>query len=143
MTVKTGGPIRGLIGRWFMRFEAAGGILTQFFSGTTAISALSGVLSYAGYRHFVPYIAVGWLLMIPIIAVAYSDGGIMGRKNRERADYGKNWASPQSRIDDEMIARGWLAGEKGDTLSDDERDAIAEELDAAFRDLSDGVEIER
>jgi hypothetical protein len=146
MTVRTGGPIRGLLGRWVMRFEAAGQMLSMVFQGTTAVSALSGVLAYTGFQEFVPYqqyvpvvLAVG-VAGIFLFAYVYVELGVYNRKNREKQDRGNNFAKPQNRIDDEMIARGVAAGVFGRPLDNSERAAIDGEVDAAYRKFRDGVQ---
>lgn len=142
MTVRTGGPIRGILGRWVMRFEAAGQMLSMAFQGTTAVSALSGVLAYVGYQAYVPYVlAVGGLAAFAF-AFGYVELGVYNRKNREKQDRGNNYAKPQNRIDNEMIARAAVAGWRGRPLTDTERAAIDEELDSAFVELRDGITID-
>lgn len=141
MTVPMEGPIRGLIGRWVMRFEAAGEILRLAFQGTTAVSALSGVLAYTGFQRWVPLVlGVGVLVVIGFV-FAYVELGLYNRKNREKQDRGNNFAKPQNRIDDEMIARGVAAGLYGRRLERDERAAVDAELDEAYRKHRNGLKI--
>lgn len=139
--VKTHGPIRGFLGRWVMRFEASGEILRITFQGTTAVSAVSGVLAYTGNRSFVVPVLVSGALAIFAFAYCYVEWGVYNRKNRERQDRGNNFAKPQNRIDDEMIGRIVAASVKGRPLTDDERAAAQAEADEAYRDLRDGIPI--
>ena len=142
MSIKTHGPIRGLLGRWVMRFEASGQIISMAFQGTTAVSALSGVLAYTGYQRFVPYVLGLGSVLAFLFAYIYVEWGVFSRKNREKQDRGNNWAKPQNRIDDEMIARGVAAGLYRRELDDDERAAIDAELDDAYRKHRDGIPLE-
>ena len=141
--MNTEGPIRGLIARWLMRFEAAGGILQIGFLGVTAASTLVTALSLLGLESYAPAVLVAGLVGVVVYAWAYVELGIYNRKNRERQDRGNNFAKPQNRIDDELIARGTAAGLKGETLSATEREAIDEELDDAYRRYRGGIDIER
>lgn len=140
--VKTHGPIRGLLGRWVMRFEASGQIIGLAFQGTTAVSALSGVLAFTGYQRFVPYVLAAGLATAFVFAFIYVEWGVYNRKNREKQDRGNNYAKPGFRIDDEMIARGVVSGIRGRELSDTERGAIDAELDDAYRKHRDGIPLE-
>jgi len=113
MTVSTDGPIRGMLGRWLMRFEAAGQLLMMTFQGTTAVSALSGVLAYSGFERYVPLVLGAGVVATFTFAFVYVELGVFNRKNRERHDRGSNFAGPKMRIDDEFIARGMKAGQEG------------------------------
>lgn len=142
MSVKTGGNVRGFVGRWLMRFEAAGQILSLAFQGTTAVSALSGVLAFTGYQSAVPYVlGVGAVAMFGF-AYAYVEWGIYNRKNREKEDRGNNFAKPQNAIDNAIIARDIEAARKGRPLTDDERQVIEEESFSGYLDYKDGIPIE-
>jgi hypothetical protein len=143
MTVSTEGPIRGLLGRWVMRFEAAGAILRLGFQGTTAVSALSGVLAYTGFGGAVPFVVALGVPAVFVFAYAYVELGIYNRKNRERDDRGNNYAKPLMRIDDELIAKGIVAGIKERPLNKNEDDAIESELDRTFEKHRNGIEIEQ
>lgn len=136
------GPIRGMIGRWVMRMEASGQMLSIVFSGTTAVSALSGVLAYTGFQAYVPYVLALGGLGIFAFAFAYVELGLYNRKNREKQDRGNNFAKPQNRIDDEMIARGVAAGIHGRTLDEEELNAIDEELDTSYSKHRNGLEVD-
>lgn len=142
MTVDTEGPIRGMIGRWLMRFEAASQILSIGFQGTTAVSALSGVLTYSGFQSVVPVVLAVGVPGVFIFAFAYTELGLWNRKNREKADFGNNFARPDMRIDDEIIGAAVFAAMHGEPPDEDERAAIAEATDTTWRDLRSGVDVE-
>lgn len=142
MAPKTQGPIRGFLGRWIMRFEASGQVLTLFFQGTTAVSALSGVLAFSGFEWAVPFVmALGGIGVIAF-AYVYVELGLYNRKNREKQERGNNFAKPQNFIDDAMIARGVLTAMNGRTLDDEERREIEQELEVAYREYRNGIPIE-
>jgi len=136
---KPQGPIRGWLGRWVMRFQASGEILQLAFSGTTAVSALSGVLAYTGFQWAVPYVLAAGAVAIIAFAFGYVEFGIYNRKNREVQDRGNDFAKPQNRIDDEMIGRAVGAAVLGRPLDDEEVAAIHEEMDSAYRKFRNGV----
>lgn len=143
MTVKNGGPVRGLIGRWVMRFEAAGQIISITAQVTTAGSAVSGVLLLGTG---IP----SWLVVAILcgfvgggfgFAYVYVEWGIFNRKNQEKNKRGHNYAKPQNAIDDAIIARAILAGERGEPLDADTRDVIAAESLAGYHDYEDGIDL--
>lgn len=142
MTVDTGGPVRGFIGRWLMRFEVSQSIMSMFFQGTTAVSALSGVLSYAGYNQYVLPVLAIWGLMMPAIAFIIADGGILNRKNREKSDYGNNYSTPRDKIDDTLIGTAVFAAIHGREPTEDELDTIENSVDVKWRDFRNGVDVE-
>ena len=137
---KPQGPIRGWLGRWVMRFEAAGQMLSMAFQGTTAVSALSGVLAYTGFQEFVPYVLGLGVAGMFVFAYVYVEYGVYNRKNREKQVRGNDFSKPQNRIDDEMIARGVAAGVFGRQLNAEEREAIDGEVEDAYRKFWNGVE---
>lgn len=140
--VRTDGPVRGLIARWLMRFEAASSILQMVFLGVTAASTLTSALALIGLEQYAPYVLVFGLLSTSVFAFTYVEFGIFNRKNREKMDRGSNFAKPQNRIDDELIARGIHAAREGRTLTPEERDAVDSELDSAFRKYRNGIPID-
>lgn len=142
MTVATDGPIRGFIGRWIMRFEAASQILSIGFQGTTAVSALSGVLAYSGLQRVVPYVLAIGVPGVFVFAWTYAELGLWNRKNREKADYGNNFARPDMRIDDEITGAAVFAAVHGRPPDTEEREAIAAATDSTWRDLRNGVEVD-
>lgn len=143
MSVETNGPIRGFLGRWIMRFEASGQMLSLGFQGLTAVSALTGVLSLTGNERVVPIILGLAAVSMFGFAYAYVELGLFNRKNREKHDRGNNFSKPQNMIDDTMIGRSVLAAKQGRTLSDEEREAIEQEMRAAYRDYRNGIELEK
>jgi len=142
MTVETAGPIRGFIGRWIMRFEASGQILRMGFQGTTAVSALSGVLAYSGSEAVVPYVIGVGTVGVFVFAFVYTELGLFNRKNREKVDYGNNFARPDMRIDDEITGAAVFAAVHGRPPDAEEAEAIEESVEETFRKLRNGVDVE-
>lgn len=142
MTVSTEGPIRGFLGRWLMRFEVSRSIQGLFFQGTTAVSALGGVLSYAGYSGLVLPILAVWLLSIPTLAYIIADGGILNRKNREKSDYGNNFATPRDVIDDTLIGVSYFAAKEGRKPTEEEREIIVEAVREQWSEFRNGVDLD-
>ena len=140
--VSTEGPVRGLLGRWLMRFEAAGNILQMVFLGVTAASTLTSALALIGLERYAPAMLAFGLVSTALFAFVYVELGIYNRQNREKQDRGNNFAKPQNRIDDELIARGIHAAREGRRLTDSERTAVDEELDAAFKKYRNGIHID-
>jgi len=139
--VKTGGPIRGFLGRWIMRFEAAGQIISMVAQVTTALSALSGVLAYSGYAGYVPVVlGIGGLGGI-VFVYGYTEWGIYNRKNREKQVRGNNYSKPQNAIDDAIIARTIIAAEKERTLTEQERAVIENESIQGYQDYHNGIDL--
>lgn len=126
-----------------MRFEAAGQILTMTFQGTTAVSALSGVLAYTGKEGIVPFVLAAGFIGVFTFAFAYVELGIFNRKNRERHDRGSNFAGPKMRIDDELIGSAVFAAVHGRQPDEDEAKEISEAVEKPWRQHRDGVSIER
>lgn len=125
-----------------MRFEAAGQILTMTFQGTTAVSALSGVLAYTGQEGIVPYVLVTGVLGVFAFAFAYVELGIYNRKNRERHDRGSNFAGPKMRIDDELIGAAVFAAVHCRQPDEDETREISEAVEKSWREHRNGVALE-
>jgi hypothetical protein len=141
--VSTNGPIRGFLGRWVMRVEAAGGILRIGFLGVTAASTLTSALALIGLEQLAPVVLAVGCLATAVFAFAYVELGIYNRKNRERYERGSNFAGPRMRMDDEMIARSVLAGIEGRELSAEERQAIKGEADHCYHEYRDGISINK
>lgn len=141
MTVNTGGQIRGFVGRWLMRIEAAGNVLRMAFLGVTAASTLTSALALIGHETLAPYVLGAGIVSTLLFAWAYVELGVYNRKNRERAERGNNFSRPDMRIDDELIAAGVFAAVHGRPPEDEEEQAIEETLDGTFNKYRNGVEI--
>ncbi len=127
--------------RWLARIDGVSGQLRLAMLVMTGLSTATLTLRQYGHGEWAwPLIAVTAVLMLGF-TYGYTEGGVWNTMARDRRDLSNNFAGPNARIVTEMTARGWLAGRKGEALSERERDAIAAELDAAFSDYRDGVEL--
>jgi len=132
------GPISRIVARWMMRLEAAGGVIRLVSLGITAISTTLVAMRTFGY---------GWLArpMVTVLIIGglgfawyYTESGVYNQKNRDKQDAGINFADPGMRIQSEMWARASVAAEKDRELTDDERQAIKNELDSVYHEYRDG-----
>lgn len=139
MTLTATNPIAELIARWVVRLEAAGNVLRMAFLGVTAASTLTSALALIGLQQYAPIVLVVGIAATGVFAFAYVEFGVYNRKNLEKNERGTNFAGPTIRIDDELIARAILAGEKGRPLTDEEREPIKNEMDDGWNDYRNGI----
>lgn len=128
--------------RWLARAEAVGPMIRLAMLGMTGLStALLTLQQYGHSRYAWPLVAVvlGGSLAFTWL---YTEGGVYNQQNRDKADFGDNYAGPTMRLNAEHVCRGLLAAQKGRPLDDDEREAIKRELDATFDEFRDGIDIE-
>lgn len=141
MTVDTGGPVRGLLGRWLMRFEASSQIFRLAFLAVTAASTLTSALTAIGYPGVAPYVLGIGVTGSPLFAWAYVELGLFNRKNRERNDRGDNFAAPGayigSQIQTQAFAESLAALENGD----DPREAAQRTVEEEWKEYRDGVDL--
>lgn len=142
MTVDTDGPIRGAIARWIMRLEAAGNILRMSFLGITAASTLTSALALIGLEQFAPYVLGAGVAGTLVFAWCYVELGIFNRKNRERVDYGNNFARPDMKIDDEITGAAVFAAIHGREPDSQEKQAIENSVDDFWQKHRNGVDVE-
>lgn len=113
-----------------------------------AMLALTGIstatLSLRQYGHgeyawpLIAVVGAGTL----VFTYLYTEGGVWNQVARDRQDLSSNFAGPSGRINSELLARGILAAQKSRVLSDEERSAVQQELDTAFDEYREGVELE-
>lgn len=128
--------------RWLARVDGVSQHLRLAMLILTGISTATISLQQYGYGHLAgPLIGVLGVSML-VFAYLYAEGGVWNQVSRDKADMSTNYAGPTIRIDDEMIARGLVAGQKGQPLSDHERQAIKDELDDAFDEYRDGIPLD-
>lgn len=128
--------------RWVARVKGVEGQLRLAMLGLTGLSTATLTLQQYGYARLAwPLIATVSVGMLGYTYL-YTEGGVWNQANRDTHDLSSNYVGPKMRIDDELIARGVLAAQKGRALEEEEREAIREELDAAWDDYRDGLEIE-
>lgn len=127
--------------RWLARIDGVSGQLQLAMLIMTGLSTATLTLKSYGYSQFAgPLIAVTGVAGL-VFAYLYTEGGVWNQVNRDRQDLSTNFAQPSYRINDELLARGFLAAFKGRELSQEERSAIQDELDEAFADYRDGINL--
>lgn len=127
--------------RWLARIDGVSGQLRLAMLGLTGVSTMTVALQSYGLGDYAPVLIVLIGAAGLVFAYLYTEGGVWNQMSRDRQDMSNNYAGPSQRINAEMIARGYLAGEKGEELSGGERDAVSGEITAAFEEMRDGVEI--
>lgn len=127
--------------RWLARVDGVSSQIRVASLGVTAFSTFSLVLQNSGHGELVVPLGITGLLTVPLYVYGYAEGGVWNQVMRDKRDLSTNFAGPTLRIDDEMIARGIQSAQKGEELSEREREAIKAELDAAFEEYRDGIHI--
>lgn len=127
--------------RWLARVDGVSGQIRVFSLGVTAFSTFSLLLQNSGHGKLVAPLGVVLAILVPVYTYLYAEKGVWNQVNRDKMDMSTNYAGPTLRIDDELIARGIIAGLNGKELTDSERRAISNELDKAFDENRDGIEL--
>lgn len=128
--------------RWLARVDGVSGQLRLAMLIMTGLSTATLTLRQYGYgRYAWPLIAITGLAML-VFTYLYTEGGVWNTMARDRRDLSNNFAGPNARIANEMLLRAYLAAEQGEELSESQIELIQEELDNAFFELRDGVELE-
>jgi len=131
-----------LAARWLARIDGVSGQIRVFSLGVTAFSTFSLVLQNSGHGNLVMPLGVAGVIGLPIYTYLYTEGGVWNQMARDRVDMSANYANPQQRIGAEMSVRAWVAAQQGEQLSQDQREAMLAELEDAFAEYRDGVELE-
>jgi len=128
--------------RWLARIDGVKGQVQMFSLAVTAFSTFSIMLQGFGAGWAVPYLGIGAVVIGVIYTYLYTEGGVWNQVARDRQDMSNNFAAPTSYIRSQLLARALLAGEKGEPLSDEEREAMNEELGEGWDDLRDGIKLD-
>lgn len=131
-----------LAARWLARVDGVNKQVQMFSLAVTAFSTFSLLLQNAGFGRYVPHLGVVTSVAFVVYTYYYNEGGVRNQVSRDRQDLSNNWAGPNSKIQGEMFARAYLAGERGRELSDEEREAIRAESFDTFREYRDGFDLE-
>ncbi|WP_313696234.1 hypothetical protein [Halorarum halobium] len=130
-----------LAARWLARVDGVSGMIRLAMLGLTGISTATLTLRQYGHGEYawplIGVIGAGTLAFTYL----YTEGGVWNQMARDRQDLSTNFAGPSMRMSNELLARGILAAEEGRELSEAERDAIKRELDHAFEEYRDGIEL--
>ena len=131
-----------LAARWLARVDGVSGQLRLAMLGLTGVSTATLTLQQYGHGEY------AWPLIVTLSGVTlvytylYTEGGVWNQVARDRVDMSTNYAGPTMRIQTEMWVRGKMRAEKGEPLTEQEREAIREELDATFTEYRDGYDLE-
>jgi hypothetical protein len=131
-----------LAARWLARVDGVSGMVQLAMLGLTGLSTATLTLRQYGHGEYAwPLIAVVGVGTL-VFTYLYTEGGVWNQVARDRQDLSTNFAGPSMRVNNELLARGVLAAQQGRVLSDSEREVIRRELDDAFGEYRDGIEIE-
>jgi hypothetical protein len=128
-----------LAARWLARVDGVNGQLRLLFLAMTGYGIVLQTLSQYGMGDWAIEVIVVSAVGLTVYTFYYNEGGVRNQVSRDRVDLSTNYAGPTMRMDDEFIARGIRAAEKGDSLSDKERQAVQSELDDAWAEYRDGL----
>jgi len=130
-----------LAARWLARVDGVSGMIRLAMLGLTGISTATLTLRQYGHGEYAwPFIGTVGVLTL-IFTYLYTEGGVWNQMARDRQDLSSNFAGPSMRMNNELIARGILAAQETRELSEEEREAIKRELDEAFEEYRDGIEL--
>ena len=131
-----------LAARWLARVDGVSGQLRLVFLAMTGNGIVLSTLSDYGLERFaVPFLAVSGGSML-VYVYLYTEGGVWNQMQRDRADLSSNFAGPNMAMTAMLYARAIGAREKGEELTEGEREAVDGEVITAWAELRDGVDIE-
>lgn len=128
--------------RWLARIDGVSGQLRLAMLALTGVSTMTLTLRDAGYGQLAPPLIVVMGVAGLAFAWLYTEGGVWNQMSRDRADMSNNYAAPNGLIQSRMIAASYVAGEQGERLSDEQREAIMQESLAVFERQREGVDLE-
>lgn len=132
-----------LAARWLARVDGVSGMIRLAMLGLTGLSTATLTLRQYGHGEY------AWPLIFVVLSgtlvftYLYTEGGVWNQMSRDRQDLSNNFAGPSMRINNELLARAFLAAEERRELSETERMAIKEELDEAFDEYRDGLTLDK
>jgi hypothetical protein len=130
-----------LFARWQARVDSVKGQIQAVSLAVTAFSTFSLVLQNAGLSEFIVPLGLCLLVAGPGYAYLFFEGGVWNQVSRDRSDMSGNFAAPGTRINAELICRGLAPLLVDGEFSEEQRQRVIEELNAAFEDQRDGIEL--
>lgn len=131
------------IANWFARIDGVSKHLRLAMLGLTGLSTMSIGLKQYGLGEYTLWI-IGTLVVVGLgFTYAYTELGIWNAMQRYRNDISDNYADPRGRINTELTARALFAAQNNRPLTESERQAVQEELDQAFCEYRDGIDVEK
>lgn len=131
-----------LAARWLARVDGVSGMIRLAMLGLTGISTATLTLRQYGHGEYAWPLIFVVMTGTLVFTYLYTEGGVWNQMSRDRQDLSSNFAGPSMRMNNELLARGILAAREGRELSADEREAIKRELDEAFEEYRDGIDLE-
>jgi hypothetical protein len=128
--------------RWLARIDGVSGQLRLAMLGLTGLSTATLTLRQYGHGEYAWPLIAGVGLGGLVFTYLYTEGGVWNQMARDRNDLSSNFAGPSMRMNNELLARGVLAAQKGRELTEEERSAIQAELDDAFETYRDGLDLD-
>lgn len=128
--------------RWIARVNGVKAHIQMASLAVTAFSTFSIMLQGFGLGRFVPYFGLLSAVIGVLYTYLYTEGGVWNQVQRDQADMSNNYADPNSRINAEMSTRALVAALQGNALDDGQREALEDELEDAFGELRDGVDVD-
>lgn len=127
--------------RWFARLDGVSKHLQLAMLGLTGVSTMSIGLQDYGLERFTGPIILALAVVGLLFTYYYTEGGVWNQVNRDRNDLSDNYADPRGRINTELTSRALYAALEGRELTDAERKHIKAELDDAFSEYRDGIDV--
>ena len=131
-----------LAARWLARVDGVSNMLRLAMLGLTGISTATLTLRQYGHGQYAWPLIITIGVGVLVFTYLYTEGGVWNQMARDRQDLSTNFAGPSMRMNNELFARGILAAEERRPLTDQEREAIKSELDRAFDEYRDGIDLE-
>jgi len=128
-----------LAARWLARVDGVNGQLRLLFLAMTGYGIVLQTLAQYGFGNYALEVLGVSGVGLVVYTYYYNEGGVRNQVSRDRQDLSTNYVGPTMRMDDEFIARGIRAAEKGEPLSPGEREAVQHELDDAWIQYRDGL----
>jgi hypothetical protein len=128
--------------RWLARVDGVSGMIRLAMLGMTGLSTALLTLKQYGHGRFAWFFIGVVMSGVVVFTYLYTEGGVWNQMSRDRQDLSANFAGPSMRMNNELVARGILAAQEGRELTDEEREAIKGELDSAFEEYRDGIQLE-